>query len=709
MLIYILKFSVCLAVFMIFYKLFLEKESMHQFKRIYLLIGIAIALGIPFITFTEYVVTSSEFQPVIINDLALNTNTNSDYLSIVLWSIYGLGVLIFGILFFKNLINILSKINRNTRVKNNHFTNVLLQNLVIPHTFFNYIFLNKHKFETQQIPKEVLLHEETHAIQKHSLDILFIELLQVIFWFNPLLNFIKKDIKLNHEFLADQAVLNNGFDTSTYQNTLLTFSSNALHPQLANAINYSLIKKRFTVMKTHTSKKGIWFRGILLLPILAILLFSFSTKVIVLEEKNDIVEFEKIIQQEKATPEQIKEYNAIVKKLNSQPENRRIIKQKDVERIKYIYSLMSAEQKKGAEPFPKLAPPPPKVVGVVEVSTPEVIEVVEIPPAAIASKVIEVIEIPSNASEAPKVLVVREIPPPPPLPDNATPDEKKKYKEAIKDYKLKTQKVKLQKAKEGKLIKVRELRAADNQKQLQEGKLAYRKAQVAARANKIKTQKGELVKLREVRSVENRKKLQTEKRAYKETQVAARALKLKAQKGELVKVRELRAAEDRKQLQEGKLAYKKAQVAARANKIKAEKGELVKVRKLQANEERKQLQEGKLAYRKAQIAARTNKIKAEKEELVKVRELRTADDRKRLEQEKLNYRDAKRNSSSSRIELINNMVNKGAIFYFNGKEIPSKKAIQLAKSKRRINISTNGKNSKQPKVYLSTKPVVKED
>jgi len=102
--------------------------------------------------------------------------------------------------------------------------------------------------------------------------------MQILFWFNPLIYFIKHSIKLNHEFLADNAVLKQGIASSTYQNTLLAFSSNAAEPKLANAINYSSIKKRFTVMKTHTSKQAFWLRNLILLPLLAILIYSFSEK-----------------------------------------------------------------------------------------------------------------------------------------------------------------------------------------------------------------------------------------------------------------------------------------------------------------------------------------------------------------------------------------------------------------------------------------------
>ncbi|WAC01361.1 hypothetical protein N7U66_14995 [Lacinutrix neustonica] len=285
MLLILLKSTACLAIFIVFYKLLLEREKMHHFKRYYLLAALVVSFAIPFITFIKYVeptIAFSYFQ--VDNSLALNlepvdapVEAPINYLPTLLWSLYGLGALLFGIKFGINLFRIFSKINKNEKQNHGNFITVLLQDLVSPHTFFSYIFLNKIKFKTNAIPQEVLLHEATHAKQKHSLDVLFIELLQVLFWFNPLLYYIKKDIKLNHEFLADEAVLKQGTDSSTYQNMLLAFSSHATEPELANAINYSLIKKRFTIMKTKTSRKAIWLRSLLLLPLLGGLLFSFSS------------------------------------------------------------------------------------------------------------------------------------------------------------------------------------------------------------------------------------------------------------------------------------------------------------------------------------------------------------------------------------------------------------------------------------------------
>ncbi|WP_452232375.1 M56 family metallopeptidase [Lacinutrix sp. MEBiC02595] len=297
----LLKSSLCLLAFIAFYKVFLEQTSNHHFKRMYLIGVVLVSVGIPFITFIEYIEPQNivnnftgfpPFQEIQNPDLIESTS----YIPIILWCIYGIGVLLFSIRFIYSLTGILIKIKRNPKQKTSRFISVLLKDLVIPHTFFNYIFLNKIKFENNEIPKEVLLHEQTHALQKHSADILFIEVLQIIFWFHPLVYLLKKDIKLNHEFLADQAVINQGIESTTYQKTLLSFSSNQQELTLEHAINYSSIKKRFTVMKTQTSKQTFWLRSLLLLPLLAILIFSFSTTKQVEKEAdtNDQISFEVI-------------------------------------------------------------------------------------------------------------------------------------------------------------------------------------------------------------------------------------------------------------------------------------------------------------------------------------------------------------------------------------------------------------------------------
>ncbi|TVZ57919.1 beta-lactamase regulating signal transducer with metallopeptidase domain [Flavobacteriaceae bacterium MAR_2010_105] len=425
MLLYLLKSGACLAIFMMFYKLFLEKENMHQFKRYYLIVALVLAFCIPIITITYYIdpapnnltLQTIENDAVLLNLVSSNSGLNW---ILALWTLYGLGVLLFTSRFLYNLFAIYKTIKHNPKHKSSNFINVLLEQLKTPHTFFSYIFLDKYLYETRQIPNEVIIHEQTHARQKHSLDILFIELVQIIFWFNPLIHLFKKDIKLNHEFLADQAVLNHGTCLSTYQELLLTFSSNAKEPQLAHAINYSFIKKRFTIMKTKSSKQRRYSKVILLLPLFAITLLSFSehkeilkedmtnslnidssdSKFSTAEDLNSSLELKPLAQDKEATLKEVEEYNALARHYNNMPKKNMNIKKKDVERLEYLYGIMTKEQKAKAEPFPSIKIPPPP------------------PPAP-------------KAPEPGKVLKGEKMPPPPPIPASASEAQKAKMQKAI--------------------------------------------------------------------------------------------------------------------------------------------------------------------------------------------------------------------------------------------------------------------------------------
>lgn len=309
MLAYLLKSTASMAILFLFYKLLLEKESMHVFKRFFLLTSILVSLVIPSIVFVEYVepavttyTTTEPFEDTTIASWSPERSGDIDVINWPLlgWTVYMLGVMGFGFRFFKHLFQILIRINRNPKRKGKSSIIVLLQEQLPPHTFFRYIFLNMAKFDANEIPKEVILHEEVHSKQHHSIDVIFIEFMQVILWFNPMMFFFKKSIKLNHEFLADSAVMKKITSPSKYQNTLLSYLSQSDRKKhqsvaIANAITYSSIrlnvlgkkfefmspyrqvKKRFTVMKKRTSKKAVLLRSVLVLPIFALLLFAFST------------------------------------------------------------------------------------------------------------------------------------------------------------------------------------------------------------------------------------------------------------------------------------------------------------------------------------------------------------------------------------------------------------------------------------------------
>lgn len=287
MIIYLMKSSLCLVLLWSFYRLFLERENMHHFKRFYLLFSLIFAYTIPLITITYETDTAinqeNTQQPV--NHLIADNNaqveaTSSDYLSTLVWIIYGIGVLIFAVRFIKNIYLLIKKVRRNENLKESSHINVLLANSIIPHSFLHYIFVPKKEFQKKAIPQEVLLHEKTHVRQKHTLDILFVEIFQMIFWFNPIWFWVKKSIKLNHEFLADQKVLKQQFSIHQYMDLLVNYSNSTNQTALASPINYSLTKKRIVMMSQQFSKTKAATRLLLFLPILFACVLLFNNKMV---------------------------------------------------------------------------------------------------------------------------------------------------------------------------------------------------------------------------------------------------------------------------------------------------------------------------------------------------------------------------------------------------------------------------------------------
>ena len=230
MIIYCVKSILCLGVLWGFYQLLLEKERIHYFNRGYLLFSAIIALTLPLITLTyekevflQTAITETiaqlesphtETNPVLtdLSEAPKKTSvTGTNILPYLLWSIYFIGMILFGYRFIRNLSKVLQQILKNKRLSESAYSLVLLEQSTIPYTFLHYIFVSEKEFNNDTIPNEILTHEKIHVVQKHTCDILFVEILQVAFWFNPLFILLKKSIRLNHEFLADQGVLKQEF------------------------------------------------------------------------------------------------------------------------------------------------------------------------------------------------------------------------------------------------------------------------------------------------------------------------------------------------------------------------------------------------------------------------------------------------------------------------------------------------------------------
>jgi bla regulator protein BlaR1 len=248
--------------FILMYKLVLEKERMFSFNRAYLLLSLISSILIPFISIpsSESPVAAGHLVGAVGATYVAPPVSSSDFpLEYILYFIYGAGVLYFLTLFIKNLVQIIRAIKNNKKEKYEGYTLVLLDDKVVPHSFMHYLFVT----ESEEIDPDILRHELTHIKQYHTLDIIAIELLKVIFWFNPAFYLYRSAAMLNHEFIADENVLK---ETSLkhYQNLLVqNILGKTTAISIVHGFNYSIIKKRLIMMTQKKSPTKIVAKAVL--------------------------------------------------------------------------------------------------------------------------------------------------------------------------------------------------------------------------------------------------------------------------------------------------------------------------------------------------------------------------------------------------------------------------------------------------------------
>jgi hypothetical protein len=200
---------------------------------------------------------------------------------------------------------------RFPKYKFNEFKAVILDNNQAPFTFFNLLFISRCDYESGNT-NEIIVHEKAHRDEYHSFDIILLEIMTIIQWFNPFVWLFRFSLKSEHEFIADNKVLKEGFDKLKYQKLLFEKTLGITTLNLTNNFNYSLLKKRLKMMTTKKSNSIVKIKYLLSMPsmLLITLLFAINlssygqqdkiyTEVDVMAEYNDggIAGMRKLVQQ----------------------------------------------------------------------------------------------------------------------------------------------------------------------------------------------------------------------------------------------------------------------------------------------------------------------------------------------------------------------------------------------------------------------------
>jgi hypothetical protein len=146
----------------------------------------------------------------------------------------------------------------------------VLDNEQSPFTFFNILFISRNDFEGGRIA-EMMEHERAHKDQLHSFDALLLEMVTIFQWFNPVIWLFKQALKSEHEYYADKAVLNKGFDRVRYQKLLFEKSLGTLTIELTNSFNYLLLKKRLKMMTIQKTNSLMKIKYLISMPIMFVI------------------------------------------------------------------------------------------------------------------------------------------------------------------------------------------------------------------------------------------------------------------------------------------------------------------------------------------------------------------------------------------------------------------------------------------------------
>lgn len=282
---YALKASLCLAIVFLFYHLLLKQLTWYTWNRFFLLVFSALSFIVPFINVNRFIGTRQlEFVPLAdyLPDLThkIPVNLTADNAAFNYWQpLSALYIFISVLLFVRLIIQVLSIWKIKSTSTLTLCSNVEVYQVpkpVLPFSFLNSIFINKHNYSNTEL-QEIIDHEQVHVRQKHTIDVLITELICIINWYNPFAWLIKKAVRENLEFIADDAVIQKGFDKKDYQYLLLKVTG-IVPASIASTFTFTSLKNRIRMMnKTKTGRLHL-LKFAFVIPLVTLLLFAFRNK-----------------------------------------------------------------------------------------------------------------------------------------------------------------------------------------------------------------------------------------------------------------------------------------------------------------------------------------------------------------------------------------------------------------------------------------------
>lgn len=271
----LLKSAAWLTAFAVIFLLALRNERFFRLNRFYLMAGIIASLLFPFYTFHYTVVLPAISLPSVSEgDLSLVTTVPEETTVPILYLVYFAGAALFLLRMLFQSFRIILKLRRSGYQLLGDVKVVRAADFASSFSFFSFVFVNPSVSSIEM--EEIIHHEREHIQQRHWFDLLLVEIVCIVQWFNPFVWVYAHLVRQNHEYLADERALQSTADPAVYQAALLNQLMGEPVFSLTNSFSYSLNKKRFTMMKKKIDSPMRKFRMLVILPMAAMLFYAFA-------------------------------------------------------------------------------------------------------------------------------------------------------------------------------------------------------------------------------------------------------------------------------------------------------------------------------------------------------------------------------------------------------------------------------------------------
>ena len=283
-LIYDLKVAVLLAVFYMFYRLMLAHETFHRVNRIVLLLTAVLSFVLPLCVITIHeTVTMQRAANVAVGSFQvdmMNEEPATPLWQIVLPILFIIGMVATLVHTLSSLFRIIKIIRHSEQYPQTDGTTICVTGnaSLAPFSWMHYIVMNRSDYETSDAA--ILAHERGHICLHHSWDLLLVDTLTALQWFNPAMWMLRSDLRAIHEYEADATVLSQGINARQYQYLLITKAAGIGGYSLANGISHSTLKNRINMMLHTKSDRSHLLKLLTLLPIVGIALAVNAEKVV---------------------------------------------------------------------------------------------------------------------------------------------------------------------------------------------------------------------------------------------------------------------------------------------------------------------------------------------------------------------------------------------------------------------------------------------